>query len=468
VLFLCLNTEDPPQSKISDEQVSYVARTLEENRDARWTMVFMHKPFWAQKDAPEAWGKIEKLLEGRRHTVFGGHHHRYVKYRRNDEDYIKLATTGGGSQLAGPDLGEFDHVVWATMTDEGPSLALLPLDGVLADDVVTEEGVAMVGALRGSVASSDPFLIEGEVFDGVAVNEVRFQNKADLPMSIEAGFEAHKTLRAEPREMSLTVPPESTRTVKVELTAERATRTDDLAPLTLNLSARFEPKGRAALQRDQTLRIMPERLQDCPPRAEAPRIDGRLDEWDDLPWVCREPAYIEGDASQWTGPGDASFRFAVAHDEAFVYVAVETTDDRSVLNPNSDPWNQDAVAIHLDARSEPQRSQGRGIWRNRFKEFLVVEMCPGRESGETIIFEKEKAPEGMKAVCIKNGKGLTAEIAVPSSWLDAAQGEPWKAFRLNVGQCDSDQRPGQQQTLWWRPRWQSPTNFAGSGTFVGR
>jgi calcineurin-like phosphoesterase family protein len=51
VLFLCLNTQDPPRTNMSDAQVEYVRSALAENSDVRWTLVFLHKPMWTYEDS---------------------------------------------------------------------------------------------------------------------------------------------------------------------------------------------------------------------------------------------------------------------------------------------------------------------------------------------------------------------------------------------------------------------------------
>ncbi|MCI0462751.1 MAG: metallophosphoesterase [Gemmataceae bacterium] len=140
VLFLMLNSEDPPGKEdgaISAEQLAFIQKSLEAHRDARWTLVFLHKPMWAFGDAGKSgWQAVEKLLSGRPHTVFAGHVHRYQKFVRNGgQRYYMLATTGGGSKLRGSDYGEFDHIVWVTMKNEGPVLANLTLDGILPEDL---------------------------------------------------------------------------------------------------------------------------------------------------------------------------------------------------------------------------------------------------------------------------------------------------------------------------------------------
>lgn len=139
VLFLCLNTEglvqDLPEGE-PDAQVQYACKVLAGHSDARWTFVFMHKPLWLY--GGKRWEQIEQSLKGHGHTVFAGHHHRYVKYVRHGHSYIDLATTGGRSGLEGPEAGQFDHVVWVTVKDAGPVIANLLLEGILDEDVRTE------------------------------------------------------------------------------------------------------------------------------------------------------------------------------------------------------------------------------------------------------------------------------------------------------------------------------------------
>lgn len=140
VLFLILNTEDPPGSKpasIGSEQREFALKVLAENPDARWTLVFLHRPVWTYAEET-GWAEIESALQGRSYTVFAGHNHNYMRYTRNGMHYYRLATTGGASKLRGTEQGEFDHFVWVTMTPDGPRLANVLLGGVLPEDVRVE------------------------------------------------------------------------------------------------------------------------------------------------------------------------------------------------------------------------------------------------------------------------------------------------------------------------------------------
>ncbi|MEM7013028.1 MAG: metallophosphoesterase, partial [Verrucomicrobiota bacterium] len=154
VLFLCLNTQDGEGTSpfLGAEQIAWAKGEIEKHNDVRWTLIFIHQPLWVMEEgiprnvngkkvlrkSRTGWPEIEAALSGRKHTVYAGHVHRYAKFERNEANYYTLGTTGGGSALRGPAFGEFDHATWITMTDEGPRMMNLTLDGMLADDATTE------------------------------------------------------------------------------------------------------------------------------------------------------------------------------------------------------------------------------------------------------------------------------------------------------------------------------------------
>jgi hypothetical protein len=150
VLFLILNTDDPPgsgQGHLSNKQIEYALEVLKDNKDVRWTIVALHKPVWSARDVKKTgWLTVEKALAGRPYTVFCGHIHSYRKFVRQGRNYYQLATTGGGSKMRGVQYGEFDHIVWVTMKQDGPRLANILLDSILPDDLKTpasdEKGVS--------------------------------------------------------------------------------------------------------------------------------------------------------------------------------------------------------------------------------------------------------------------------------------------------------------------------------------
>jgi predicted phosphodiesterase len=128
---------------ISDDQVAYFKEVLEANPGVRWTFCFLHSPPYftptdTEKD-PGDFPKIEALLADRPYTVFAAHTHTYDYDQRNGRDYITTASSGA---INVPRPGAMDHVVWVTMTDQGPKIVNLLLNGIL-DKKGPPEGDAM-------------------------------------------------------------------------------------------------------------------------------------------------------------------------------------------------------------------------------------------------------------------------------------------------------------------------------------
>jgi 3',5'-cyclic AMP phosphodiesterase CpdA len=138
VLFLMLCADDPNDKlgRLSEEQIAFVKKTLDDNRGVRWTIVALHRPLWTENNTEKnGWLKVEELLADRAYTVFCGHIHTYQKFVRNGMNYYQLATTGGASRMRGVRYGEFDHFVWVTMKKDGPVLANVLLDGVYPENM---------------------------------------------------------------------------------------------------------------------------------------------------------------------------------------------------------------------------------------------------------------------------------------------------------------------------------------------
>jgi hypothetical protein len=293
----------------------------------------------------------------------------------------------------------------------------------------------------------------GEVFDG-AKAKLTFRNDAEIPMSARGTIPSDGALRAQPEKFDVTVAPKSRASVPVTLRAEKPSDVEKLSPLTVKWTANFTPAREKpiAVPREDVLAV--ERVAACPKRTSGVVVDGKLDEWSAFPLGA-----AAADSK------DCSYRFAVEHDEQFVYIAVKTVDDKSVLNHLKEPWSQDGVEIRFDARGEPERSQGRG--RGEFKDILVISMSPSSDGSreKMVLYSRDQLHRDVKAVCVKTPDGNAAEIAIPASYLNERQGGAWKRFRMNVCVDDYDAVAGPLTALWWRPDWRSAETFAGSGTF---
>jgi hypothetical protein len=476
VLLLSLDSDDPPDTHISDEQIAYVKKALDENATVRWTLVFLHKPLWvieerkaqtAAQGAPPVekdtgWPKIEALLENRPYTVFAGHFHRYSKYVRHDRRYFILATTGGVSQLRGPAFGEFDHVAWVTMRRDGPVVANLMLGGIWDENVATEKSRAMVASLENAVRIGALFVGMNENAFGGGKVPIKLTNDADVPLRVTGHVRESAAMWADPSAIETTIPPNSVQEVALKLVVASPVKVAALSPLTLDLLLSYDlPEGpKLAVPSAHTVAVEP--IAPIPRRTSAITVDGNLEDWNKkLPFSAIRPQQILGDVDAWQGPDDASFRFGVQYDDKKLYIAVETTDERLVALVDKPPWRQDGVEIRLDARPDPERSQA----RHDDDKVLFIAAAPGDTAELTQVPDRQKLPPGTEIASVKKTRGHATEVAIPIAYLDGTQGGPWTRVRINVAVDDLDEPNGKPTQIWWRPDWRTEQSYAGSGTF---
>ncbi|SEI79752.1 3',5'-cyclic AMP phosphodiesterase CpdA [Cyclobacterium xiamenense] len=206
VLFLALESNEGQGERIEDEQLAYVKKVLEDHEDVRWTLLFMHHPLWDYSHNTN-FEQVETMLANRKYTVIAGHQHTYRYFSRKDRNYYILATTGGGSSLRGPSYGQFDHITWVTVTENGPILANLMLDGILPHDITNTELVALSQNLVKSTSFEGVLLTpSADIFEG-GILQVTVQNDAEHPLHLTGRFFHHHYVLASEGKVKLTVPP---------------------------------------------------------------------------------------------------------------------------------------------------------------------------------------------------------------------------------------------------------------------
>ena len=463
VLFLCLNSEERMRGAgkgyIDDPQLAFVRETLEKHNDVKWTMVFLHQPLWDQEDNGQ-WGEVEKLLSDRKHTVYAGHRHRYVKYDRNNSNYYILATTGGGSGLRGPRFGEFDHVVWITMTPQGPIMANLLLEGIWDSDVQTEEVYAFSRPLMGKLPlNMEPWLLNTPNF---TKGEIAFkiENTSDVPMEAALQFSSHEKLWLKSNEVKQTIAPNSVEFVRVPVAASGSLPSADITPLQLHAQFTYLPEKFPELQISQHFRFKPQKPKLLSESKKEIILDGHLKEWGELKFEVGENACVNADPFSHKGPNDGSFHFDTYYDNDFLYLGIKVKDDDLVAEEGKRVFDQDAVGVIVDGR--PAHESGGAIGGRN----LTIAWAQG-SSGEAVLFRPDRLPESVKVFSQVIDGGYTAEVAIPLAYLREMQGgEDWQHVRLNVVFRDLDKNGMHESEIFWQPEWSSPENVLGSGMFM--
>jgi hypothetical protein len=112
--------------EFDDEQVSFIEKTLGQYPDVRWTFLFLHEPAWEKPS--ESFKTIQNLLKMRNHTFFAGHLHYYDYDNIDGHEHITMGPAGASFHQEGP--GNVDHIMWVTMTEDGPQMGNIALKGL--------------------------------------------------------------------------------------------------------------------------------------------------------------------------------------------------------------------------------------------------------------------------------------------------------------------------------------------------
>ncbi|MCX7005446.1 MAG: metallophosphoesterase [bacterium] len=453
VLCLMLNTEEGQIPGGLDAQAAYMCAVLASNRAARCTLVFMHKPVWLAHDVPAWWQTIAAALRKRPHAVFAGHVHTYQKYERNGAPYYTLATSGGASDLAGIYAGTFDHFTWVTVGSGMPVVANVRVDGVLPDDIITEESAALAARMRTAGIQLPPLLLDTDTFRACVLT-LTISNCLTMPIAFTAPVKVRGAMRVQPDAIDETLAPGAQRAIPLAVRNLARTLREPVGVITLPWRLRIAAPGRRAMHTQGTLTAGITRQQTCPRTTRAITVDGALDDWAGAAFITGMPAQTAGTAAP-----SCCYRFATAHDDKFVYLVVDVTDDHRVAKPGVDPWNQDGVEVRVV--NDPWRI--RKPTEKQAQELLLA-FSPGRSTNDMVWFEREKMPAGIVALCLATPTGYVTEMAIPMA-LSKHVRRPWRAFRLNITVNDTDAAAGPVAKWWWRPDWYSREDYRGSGTF---
>ena len=463
VLFLCLNSEDnyrgSSKGTIGDEQYEWIKQTLEANQDVRWTLVFLHQPLWAQSAETLRWNDVEQLLAPRKHTVYAGHRHSFVKYDRNNGKYFILATTGGGSALRGPELGEFDHVSWITMTDEGPIMANLQLEGIWSEDMVSDKMKSFFYPMvNNNPVSISPVLTRDDRFSEGAMT-IKVTNDSDVMMQADLTFDYNVNLLPGIDKKSIEVNPNSMEEFEVVLKASADKDLSQVNVLKLQSTVKYLPENMPEVKVDYNNQIKPEVVSPLRTVKRAVKVDGQLKEWKDFNSVTSTNAYLNSDPFSHKGDQDAAFKIATAYDKEFLYVAAEIIDDELFWAKGNIPTRQDAFHFTLDAKTLNAKASNKGTL------YIGANPSKTKEKNERL-YRSRRLPDGTQSVVTKTANGYQVELAIPMGFIVEHQGENWSSLRMNFWQTDYDKNGDRVSSLFWRPDWRGEGNYVGSGTFM--
>ncbi len=216
VLFIVMDSNDDKEYNITREQTDFVLNTLKKHQTVKWTFLLMHHPIWTY-ETDGRFQEIQAGLKNRKHNVIAGHEHRYRHEKVEGANYYVLATTGGHSPLHGEMFGQFDHITWITMGDNGPIMANLKLDGIMPHDVATKETRAKAHLLLSNVKFDHEIKCNTGAGFRSGMLKIFLKNPSKTDMILNLNIYHHHQLQIKTPQNEIIIPAESEKQIDILL-----------------------------------------------------------------------------------------------------------------------------------------------------------------------------------------------------------------------------------------------------------
>tara|TARA_R110002049_G_scaffold28378_1_gene97565 strand:- start:123 stop:1745 length:1623 start_codon:yes stop_codon:yes gene_type:complete len=449
VLFLALNTDQIKNGGIGEDQIKYFQNVLKENKDVQWTLLFMHRPLWSYGDRA-GYGEIEEALGDRNYTLFSGHHHNYRYKMQNGMEHYTLATTGGGSYMRNPDVGEFDHITWVTMKEKGPEVAHIELDGIHDKNVVPDKDYEDIQVLRqGNWLNVKPYVSKSETVSEFPISLI-VENTSEREFFIRGKMPVKNGIRFEPEVIEERLAPSSSKEIIVK--AIQSGEVISIAelnnnPIDFEMEAGFEREERDDISLKTSKILLTDWNHTLQKASNKITIDGNLDDWTESKMIkVNQPQYFNEDWD-WKGKDDGRFEFGVNYDDKNVNIAVHFFDQKTIAKQDVLEERQDKFFVHLDTNFEDE-------------EYKILEIGLGGMLNNSDL-------KNVKYQVSKTVNGQILELSIPLDQLAGDSKTQLQKIRVNVGIMDHDRPENTKPSvLWWRPVWGTNADYPGSGMFV--
>jgi len=179
-------------------------------------------------------------------------------------------------------------------------------------------------------------------------------------------------------------------------------------------------------------------------RVDGVRIDGTLDEWADVnAQVTDVEERVRANSQVWDGPEDCSFTTRIAYDDKNLYLAIDVTDEKIVMDMPQ-IWQRDSIEVFLDPRAASERSDR---FAGSCRQVLIAVPSEGEPPQVEVLPEDQVLASALRVGFQRREKGYVYELAVP--WA-AIGGKPepslGNVLHLTVYANDKDAPSQREQT----------------------
>lgn len=293
----------------SQKKFDWLAGDFEKNRDALYTIVVFHKPFWFESLAHGKPDPLHDLFKTYGvDAVFTGHYHEYFSGEFDGILYTSFGSSGG---MMSPGVTGLEyHFGWVAIDADGIHIAIIKKDSVLSWDEFTAVDMISVETIEKEAFRSDDSVMAGtDMKIENAAWEFTLKNPTD-------NFTVSDTLRWEVPD-GWTVSPDT-------LPIEMAPGAEKKVTVTVNCRGNLFPAPKFTLnvpykdggtyELSRQVAVMRQAM--CTLAMQVPKIDGKVDESDI--WKHPEQNFFGPEGGKAKTENN---RFYFAYDEENLYIA---------------------------------------------------------------------------------------------------------------------------------------------------
>ncbi len=437
VHFIVLDTgryEKPEE--LRDDQIQWVKKDLQDNKDAYYTVAILHKPYWIETIAR---GKPDILhdifVANGVDAVFTGHYHEYFAGEFDGIKYTSVGSSGGGTE-ADP-TGLMYHFVWATFDGQELSLAPIKKDAVLPWDQMSANDFLFVAKIQNKGITIPKVAVRDDLKVSKTRITMRVENLCgEAPIEDVLKWEVSKGWEVKPKGMQVKVG--TGESLRADFTVRCKGPLYPVPSFTLNCPYR---EGRTMkVERDLgVFRTAIARKAETPPV-----IDGDLTEkvWVKPTTRFFRPDYVKTEAEP--------VEFYFAYDNDNLYLAAKCTESKmselkaDIKDHDGPIYAEDCVGYFFQALEDGPVYQ---IYFNplgtAFDQKIIIEDDGG--------WDADKAWNGNYEVkTVRGDDSWSIEVRIPLKQL-GAQGAAGNTFALNFRR--------KQKRLNTTSDWQIPISY---------
>ncbi len=425
------------------EQIDWFIEDMKKSQDAKYRLVFIHKPFWYRTiGVGDEDGLHELFKKHNVDAVFCGHFHKYFSGEYDGIKYTTIGSSGGGYHETPWSLGfQFAYV---TVSDDDITIAPIKSGTVQTWDVITTDNIfqSEKSRLKGINFANHLF-----VADDLTAPESDLQvivknfNKVDA-IRDTLSWEIPDGWSISPNMIPLNIEPHTEQKINFKISSQ-----GNLYPVpTISTKVPYSDE----IAQPITKELSVARRIDCYKTTQAPKIDGHIDE---VAWKSPQNLFFNYDMSI---AGDDSTLFYFAYDDEYLYLAAychESNMDslKSEITELDKPvYTDDCVGFMFETKENSATAYQIYVNPNGAIYDQII------KSGYDGYYESDKSWNGEYEVkAFKGADFWSVELKIPMKTLDAdtQEGSQWRTnFRRKHQRTNS-------ASMWQLPWGYNPSYY---------